>query len=135
MVKKLMLQIMTEEQFKKLLFIAKLSGDKKVGELMIDLAHSGEKEYAYQIHKTYCPGAELPPAPESLSLDHPCNWSPYGYCYTNELGRNLEQFNPESHVCIWCEKIYAVPNKIDPWEELVKNSTAMDLRFGELHRE
>jgi len=44
---------MDKEQFKKLLFKAKLGGDKKIGELMIDLLHAGERVHAYSIHKTY----------------------------------------------------------------------------------
>ena len=123
---------MDNEKFKKLLFLAKLAGDKAIGELMIDLLHMGEKEHAYSIHKTYCPGAIAPPAEESLSKDHPCEWSPYGYCYTNELGLNTEQFDPHTHVCIWCEKLWAPPNTVEPKIEL---DYWYNLRSGELHRE
>jgi len=123
---------MDKETFNKLYFKAKLGGDKKVGELMIDLLEAGDTIHAFDIHKTFCPGAVDPPTSDNLSKDRSCRWSPYGYCFTNRLGRTVEQFDPESQCCIWCDKIWSVPNTVDAAEIF---SEALQLRLGELHRE
>ena len=122
---------MNNEAYNKQLFKAKLAGDKKVGELMIDLLEAGETAHAFSIHKTYCPGAVEPPTKDNLSKDRPCDWSPYGYCFTNKMGRTLEQFDPESQHCIWCERIYTPPNTVNPFE----NFLGEPLRYGELYKE
>jgi len=124
---------MNNEKFNKELFKAKLGGPKKVGELMINCVQAGDSKHAFEIHLTFCPGAIEPPTIDNLSTDHSCNWSPYGYCFTNRLGRNIEQFDPETTCCIWCEKLYVPPNTVDPWEGVIRRNP--QLRLGELHRE
>lgn len=118
---------MDQEQFNKLFFKAKLGGHVAVGELLIDLVFANEDEYALQIHKLYSPGVIRAPTRENVTKDRPCSWSPFGYCFTIEKGRTLEQFDPKTQYCIWCEKLYSPPNMID-----VKIGA---LRYGELHRE
>ena len=123
---------MNRGKFDKLYFLAKLGGAKKVGELMIDLVNAGHEEFAFELVRNYSPGAIKAPNSDQVSLERPCNWSPYGYCYTNELGLNTEQFDPHTRVCIWCEKLWSPPNTVDPKIEL---DYWYVLRSGELHRE
>lgn len=104
---------MNRGKFDKLYFLAKLGGAKKVGELMIDLVNAGHEEFAFELVRNYSPGAIKAPNSDQVSLERPCNWSPFGYCFTNKMGLNTEQMNPNSEICIWCEKIYTPPNVVD----------------------
>ena len=122
---------MNNETFNKLYFKAKLGGKKKVGELMIDLIEADEGEHVYQILRQFCPGAREIPTVDNICKDHECDWSPYGFCFTVRMGRTLEQFDPESQRCIWCERIYIPPNTVDPFE----NFLGEPLRYGELYKE
>jgi len=104
---------MNQDEFEKLYFKAKLAGTKAIGELMIKLVNDGEEKFAFKLVREYSPGAIKPPVVENVSLDRPCNWSPYGYCFTNTLGQNIEHFDTGSIYCIWCEKIYSI-DETDP---------------------
>lgn len=104
---------MSQDEFDKLYFKAKLIGKKAIGELMIKLIYADEEEFAFELVRKYSPGAIKAPAVENVSLDRPCNWSPYGYCFTNTLGQTIIYTEPESIYCIWCERIYII-DETDP---------------------
>lgn len=99
---------MTEDEFEKLYFKAKLAGAKAIGVLMIELVTNDNEEFAFELIRKYSPGALMAPNDVSVSNDRPCKNSPYGLCYTSPLGRNIEQMDPDSMYCIWCDKIYSI---------------------------
>jgi len=129
--KRLTLPTMNEEKFNKAVFLAKLKGDKALGDLMLELVQQRHEEYAFRIVRMFSPGAITPPTCDNVSEDRHCNMSPYGYCFTNRLGKNIEQFHPDSMYCIWCESIYTPPNKVEPRIDLA----LINFRYGDLHRE
>lgn len=104
---------MNQDEFEKLYFKAKLAGSKTIGELMIKLINDCEEELAFQLIRKYSPGTIKPPTIKNVSLERPCNNSPYGYCYTKRLGQTIEYKDPESIYCIYCGTIYSI-DQTDP---------------------
>lgn len=99
---------MTQDEFDKLYFKAKLAGARQISELMIQLVKDGEEEFAFELIRKYSPAAITAPIATNVSYERECKKSPYGLCYTIPLGQNIEQMNPDSIWCIFCEKIYTI---------------------------
>lgn len=128
-VKRQTLQSMNDETFDRLYFKAALGGTKKIGEFMIDLVNARHVRYAYRLIRMHSPGATEAPTIDNISKDRPCDWSPFGYCFTTGLGPTTEHHIEDSLYCIWCERIWAPPNTVD-----FKIDMTDALRYGELHR-
>ena len=106
--------VMDDETFNKLYFVAALGGTKKVGELMIDLVHAGHERLAFRLIRMHSPGAVSAPTVDNVTKDRPCDWSPYGYCFTTDIGKTIEHHLEDTQSCIWCERLYSKPNMTKP---------------------
>ena len=127
-VKRQILPNMNDEKFDKLYFVAALGGTKKIGELMIDLVYAGHEQYAFRLIRMHSPGVISTPTVDNVSKDRTCDLSPFGYCFTKDLGPTTEHHVEGSLYCIWCERIWAPPNTVE-----FKIDVGDALRYGELH--
>lgn len=118
---------MTEEEFEKLYFKAKLAGAKAIGELLMNLVGSDDEKFALKLIRKYSPGLieQIEKNSTYISEERPCKESPYGLCYTVSLGKNLEQMYKDSIYCIWCDMIYSI-DLTNPKIKYIKDGHIID---------
>lgn len=98
----------TQDEFDKLYFKAKLTGIDGLGELLLQLMKSKEDRFAMQLFQLHNRQYDELLCNQSVSEDRPCKKSPYAYCFCVPLNQNTEHMDPDSIYCIWCAKIYSI---------------------------
>ena len=99
---------MNQEDFDKAYFKAKLAGTNALGELLLQLMKAKEDSFAMQLLQLHNKEYEKLLTNDAVSRDRVCDKSPYHYCFSVPMGKNIEHFDPESFFCIWCSRIYNV---------------------------
>jgi hypothetical protein len=99
---------MNQEEFDKLYFKAELAGIEALGELLLQLMKAKEDRFAMQRFQLHNKEYEKLVTSDAVSRDRVCEKSPYHYCFSVPMGKNIEHFDPESFFCIWCNNIYDV---------------------------
>ncbi len=110
---------MTQEEFDKAYFKAKLAGVEAIGELVLQLMKDGEQRFAMQLFQLHNKGYDKLLTNDAVSEDRVCEKSPYHYCFSIPMGKNIEHMDPNSFFCIWCSRIYNV-DLTKPEREFIK---------------
>jgi len=99
---------MNQDDFDKAYFKAKLAGIEALGELLLQLMGTGEDRFAMQLFQLHNKEYASMLNNDAVSKDRVCEKSPYHYCFSVPMSKNIEHINPDSFFCIWCSKIYSV---------------------------
>ena len=98
---------MTQEEFDKLYFKAKLAGIEALGELLLQLMKDEENIFAMQLFQLHNKDYDNVLSLDAVSEHRVCDKSPYHYCFSVPLGQNIEHFDPDTFTCIWCGNMYS----------------------------
>jgi len=99
---------MNQDDFDKLYFKAKLTGINALGELLLQLMEEKDNRFAMQLYQLHNQDYDDVLSLDAVTKDRVCDKSPYHYCFSVPLGKNIEHFDPDTFTCIWCGNMYSV---------------------------